>query len=489
MRLSAIYHFFSMRDKTQTAKPILPLVSLLKNTTFLLVLILLASCGKEKFYSGQTTLGFSQDTVWFDTIFTRPSGSTYPLSVTKIAWIKNPENGTVKASFRLGGGKSSRYRINVDGIPGPEINGLEIPAKDSIFVFIQCSLEANGQNGPALVMDSLLSVVNGKEQKIILGAYGWDAHYFKSTQLPCNGFWDDKIKPYVIVDNVEVPEGCTFTIKAGVKVYNSARSTFFVSGKLQIEGNAAERVLFTGDKPVFDARFLPNQWVGIHFLRGSSGSYIRYADVMNATIGIRVDSLPVSAPVNLTLDNSKIMFCGQVCVAGITANIDATNCLLAQSGSYTFLGLLGGNYNFRHCTFASYAGFSSRQDGHFAITNTLRDGNGRILQTAPLTCNTFNSVIYGSLQEELTIDKGGSALFTTDFKGNFIRSKSRPFLASDNSYNIEPKFKDIMVHDFRPDTLSPLQNAGILLNPAITIDLNGNPRTGNPDVGCFERPD
>lgn len=463
--------------------------SSLLRTFVILVSIIIVSCGKEKFYTGSTTLKFSNDTVWFDTIFTRQSGTTYPLSVTKIIWIKNDEKGTVKASFRLGGGKSSRYRINVDGIPGPEISQIEIPAKDSIFVFVQCSLEANGQNGPALVMDSLLSIVNNREQKVILGAYGWDAHYFRSTQLPCNGVWDDKVKPYVIVDNVEVPAGCTFTIKQGVRVYNSARSSLFVSGKLNVEGTAGERVLFTGDKPVFEARFLPNQWVGIHLLRGSSGSTIRFADIMNATIGIRVDSLPVNDPLNLTLENSKIMFCGQICLAGITARIQSTNCLFAQTGSYSFLGLLGGDYNFRHCTFAGYASFSSRQDGHFAITNTLRDGNGRIMQTADLKCEVYNSVIYGNIQEELTIDKGGAALFNTTFKGNFIRSKSRPFPSADNTYNIEPKFVNTLIHDFRPDTLSPLHNAGITLLPPVNNDLNGNARTGIPDIGCFERPE
>ncbi|MFM7764045.1 MAG: hypothetical protein ACKO6I_00175, partial [Sphingomonadales bacterium] len=183
----------------------------------------------------------------------------------------------------------------------------------------------------------------------------------------------------------------------------------------------------------------------------------------------------------------KVQYCGQACLAGITAHIRATNCLFAQSGSYSFLGLLGGKYDFRHCTFASYVNYTTRQDGHFALTNTLRDGNGKILDTKPLECNAYNSVIYGDLLEELLIDKGGSAAFTTDFSGNLMKSKSKPFAGPTNIYNRDPLFKNINAGDFTPDTLSPLQNAGILLTPPVTIDLDGKPRIGVPDIGAFER--
>jgi hypothetical protein len=248
-------------------------------------------------------------------------------------------------------------------------------------------------------------------------------------------------------------------------------------------------VLFTGDKPVSAARTLPNQWVGLYFAVGSAGNSIKYADIQNASIGIRVDSLPVGSPDNLVLENTKIQYCGQACMAGITAHIRATNCLFAQTGSYSFLGLLGGKYDFRHCTFASYVNYTTRQDGHFAITNTLRDGNGNILDTRPLECNTYNSVIYGDLDEELLIDKGGSASFTADFLGNLIKSKSKPFAGITNLYNRDPRFRNIMEGNFAPDTLSPLHNAGILLTPPVTTDLEGKPRIGVPDIGAFERPE
>jgi len=453
------------------------------------MLLLFASCKKEKFFKGNTSLKISADTVWFDTVFTRAPGSTYPISVTQIFWIQNRENATIEVDLKLAGGNNSPYRINADGFSGPEIKGLEIPARDSIFVFVQCSLEPNNTTGPALVMDSILSKVNGKEQKTYLAAYGWDAHYYRSPQDTlislCGEVWSDKTKPYVIINNAYVPQGCTFTIKEGVTVYNSSRSVLLVAGTLDIQGSAAEPVRFTGDKPTFSNRFLPNQWGGIYFAVGSVNNSIRFARINNAAVGIRVDSLPASGSNNLVLENTEILFAGQAALAGITANIKATNCVFGESGAYSFAGILGGNYEFIHCTFTGYSAFGSRQDGHFVLTNTLRDGNGFIIQTKAMQCRMVNSIVYGFLEEELFIDNKGSATFNTDIQNNILRSKSQPF--SGNFYNQDPLFTSTSNYEFSLKSNSPAIDKALVLTPLVTKDFLNNPRDIKPDIGAFEK--
>lgn len=449
------------------------------------ILLLVSSCRKESFYTGRTNLKISSDTVWFDTLFTLSPGTKYPISVTKIFWVKNPEKGTIKADFRLAGGASSSYRINVDGFAGTDIKQVEIPARDSVFVFVQCTLEANNQNQPALVLDSLITTVNGGSQKTILAAWGWDAHYYHQAELSCNEVWDDKVKPYVIVDYAIVNPGCTFTVKEGVTVYNSARSVLYVQGTLKLKGTASEPVYFTGDKPGYEARTLPNQWGGIYLAVGSTSNEFSYARIHNAAVGIRVDSLPVSGQNNLVMDHCSVMFSGQACLAGITAHISAENCLFAQSGSYSFLGLLGGDYRFRHCTFANYATFSTRQDGSFVLTNTLRDDNGVILKTEPLLCSAVNSIIYGSKTEELLVDSGGSADFNaTGIVNCLIASRDQPFAG--NFYNQKPLFKDSYSNEFALTAGSPAIDKGKTLAPPVTDDLLGKLRDSNPDLGAFE---
>lgn len=448
-------------------------------------ILTLFSCRKERFFNGTTKLHFSTDTIWFDTLFTREPGTKYPISVTRIFTVKNKENLPVKASFRLGGGKNSSYRFNVDGLAGPEIPEVEIGAKDSVFVFVQCSLDANNQTQPALVLDSLLTVVNGNEQKTILSAWGWDAHYFHSVQLPCGEVWADKTKPYVIIESALVPRGCTFTIKEGVTVYNSARSVLLVQGTLKIEGTATENVVFTGDKAAYDARFLPAQWGGIYLLPASVNNSIRFAKIHNANIAVRVDSLPASGNYNLEIENSSLMHCGQACMAGITAGIKATNCLFAESGTYSFLGLLGGKYHFTHCTFANYSNYTSRETGHFALTNTLRDGNGVISNSKALECNMVNSIVYGSQQESLFMDNQGSEPFLTDVSFCMIRSKDKPF-TNNITYNTDPLFAE-KTRDYSLDTLSPAIDKGKVLIPPVNTDISGKTRIGLPDLGAYER--
>ncbi|MEN9313197.1 MAG: hypothetical protein RIT42_1303, partial [Bacteroidota bacterium] len=94
----------------------------------------LMGCQTDRYYTERNSLVFSQDTVWFDTVFTRKPGSTYPISVTKIISVKNPESLPVKANFKLAGGAQSQFRVSIDGESGIQFSDIEIGAKDSVFV-------------------------------------------------------------------------------------------------------------------------------------------------------------------------------------------------------------------------------------------------------------------------------------------------------------------------------------------------------------------
>lgn len=453
--------------------------------------ILMQACRKEKFFSGSTNLSISADTLWFDTIFTKEPGQKGPISVTQIFSIRNKEKSTVRVNIRLGGGKNSPFRFAIDGFQGPEINNLEILGNDSVYVFVQCSLEANNVLNPALVQDSLMFTNGTVTQKTILTAYGWDANYFRRTELPCGGEWADKTKPYFCVDGVLVRKGCTFTIREGVTIYNSPRSTFFVEGTLRILGTAAQPVRFTGNKARSDVQFFPSQWIGLQFLPGSTGNVIRHAQIHNAAIGIRTDSTIVNTPWNVELENTSIMHCGTACCVGVTAAIKATNCVFAEGGTYTFLGLLGGKYELNHCTFSNFltqSFYGVRNDAQFSVTNTLRDEFGRIIDTKKLEYVLRNSIIEGLNEEEFFEDKEGSAGFSSIVIGNLIRSKEKLYSQSSNFniYNLSPEFEDYSKYIFRLKGTSPCKNTGQLYSGIPTQDFLGNNRDANPDMGAFE---
>lgn len=456
------------------------------------------SCNPDRYFTAKNTLISSTDTVWFDTVFTREPASTYPISVTKIFSIKNPENLTVKASFHLGGGEKSPYRIAIDGESGIAFTDIEIGAKDSIFVFVQCKLNANNQIQPMLVMDSLISLVGGQSKNTKLAAYGWDAHYFRDTIFQQDVTFSDNLKPYVIVGFMGVKSNTTLTIKPGVQLFasypitNSMNKQFipslFIFGTLDIQGTAGNRVTIRGNKPVYQATVLPNQWYGIYFAPGSINNKIQYTDITNAMIGIRVDSLPTNANAGLQLINTRIQYCGQACMVGITSKITAQNCLFADAGTYSFLGLLGGDYYFNHCTFVDYSGFSSRTDGNFAITNTLRDGNGKLIDHKPLLCKLYNSIVYGRNKEELQFDQSNLSVFDVFIENNLLKSQNpKGILIAPNYFNKTPGFIDIDRGNYQLDSTAFGIKKALIFGSPVADDLLGRTRKSMPDIGCYEK--
>ena len=90
-----------------------------------------SACRKERFMSGNDlALEFETDTLRFDTVFTDMGTATRKFKVY------NPYNRTLQVkNIRLGGGSGSDFNLNVDGLAGTSFDNVEIPAKDSIYIF------------------------------------------------------------------------------------------------------------------------------------------------------------------------------------------------------------------------------------------------------------------------------------------------------------------------------------------------------------------
>ncbi len=451
------------------------------------LLFLLNACIKSPEFTQNAKLEISADTVFFDTVFTRqPQTGTYPISVTKLLSIKNTSDLWVKANFYIAGGDQSPYQINIDGISGNRIDNMEIAPQDSVFLFVQCRLQANNETLPILVLDSLIASVGTQSSKLILAAYGWDAHYVKDSIIPNNTIWNDMSKPYVIINGAYVASNSKFTIEKGVKVYASARTGLYVFGQLDLKGTAQDRIEFRGDKPIAATQNLPNQWYGIYFAPGGIGN-IEYTDISNAIVGLRTDSQALGNNPCLMLKNTKIQYCGQACLIGVSAAISAENCLFADAGSYTFLGYFGGNYSFNHCTFADHSYFTNRNSGHFGLTNTLRDGNGYLLGTHPLAIAIKNSIIWGYKTEEMALDASDQNTFTVANQGfNLFKTADelKLFQESTSLFNQNPNFTNTNKGDY---TLEAGSKAVNKVSPiSLSNDLLGNPRTDPADIGAYE---
>ncbi|MFW5831745.1 MAG: hypothetical protein ACOCVA_05815, partial [Prolixibacteraceae bacterium] len=110
----------------------------------------LFSCEDEGYMdSPDAQLAFSTDTVMFDTIFTTVG------SITQNLRVYNPYNESILiSSIRLGKGEFSNFRLNINGRTVTEAYDVEIPARDSIYIFVEVTVDPNGQNLPMVVQDS-----------------------------------------------------------------------------------------------------------------------------------------------------------------------------------------------------------------------------------------------------------------------------------------------------------------------------------------------
>jgi hypothetical protein len=460
---------------------------LLLHIAIALVLLLaatLSSCRQDRFTpNANVDLRFETDTLLFDTVFVTAG------SITKRFKVYNPTNQNIAidevylAGRRFTG--NSPYRININGIPTNNLAGVELLAGDSMYVFVEVTIDPNSSNTPFIVTDSVIFRSGNRTGKVLLAAYGQNAVFYNGEILPCNTVWTAD-KPIVVYNSVLVDSACQLTILPGAKVYFNKNSTLFVLGSLRVNGLPEQPVTFRGDRLDPFYRDLAGAWNGIHFLVGSTNNEIRSAEMYNGNIAIRVDSLPAdgSASPNLILNRVRIDNFAIVGLLGFTARIEAYNTLISNCGLYNFLGDFGGEYTFRHATLVNFSTGFSRGFPLFALTN--RDLNGRP-NVARLVMQ--NSIVWGSRQEEFALDTTRATGFTVELSHTTLRSQRTQLVGTALQFT-DPRFKNVGEKNFEIDTLSPAFRAGanlIPLYPRLQTDLLGRSRAAQPTLGALER--
>lgn len=474
----------------------------------LLTIALLAGGCKKELSDASGSLTFSTDTVMFDTVFTTIGSATRQFK------IYNPENQEVEInSIMLAGGPQSKYRINVDGVSGTAFSDIRIPPNDSLFVFVDVTLDPNGQLGTVIVTDSVVFNTNGGIQDVDLVACGWDAEFTYPTEfiqgigavsfLECDATWTAE-RPHVIYGWAVVPEGCTLTIQAGANVYSHKNSGIIVdeNATLKVEGQLGNEVTFASDRLDPFYRDQAGEWNGLWIFNGSSANAIDHALIKNASVGIRIQPFDAAGTTDrpvLTMTNTVIENMSAVGLLAFRSEIDASNCVFGSSGQHSLAVTIGGEYNFRHCTFANYWSNGNRQTPGVLLSNWF-DSEPAVFSDLDATFE--NCIVYGNNPSELGLDQDPSAAFNFQFDHALMRvdfnasdpiDVSNPQQFADVLYNEDPEFVKPSEHDFQLDTLSPAKDRGdldlITAFPELQTDLLGNSRLSDsaPDLGAYER--
>lgn len=170
-----------------------------------LLLNMLPACdGLDDHYSTNPTyrLSFSTDTLAFDTIFSTIGSTTRQFMI----YNKNSEPLSIE-SIMLASGEATGFRMNVDGRKGSSFNNVGILANDSMYVFVEVTVDPNGGNQPLLIQDSVLFTVNGIRQSVLLEAYGQDVNLYKGGVTITKDSILTANRPYLIYDSLVIAKG------------------------------------------------------------------------------------------------------------------------------------------------------------------------------------------------------------------------------------------------------------------------------------------
>ena len=452
------------------------------------LLMIFLSCRKDSFItSPDARVTITADTLKYDTLFVT-SGSVY-----QTFKIINENNQKLRlSSIKLMGGPASAYKINVDGISGTQFNNLEINANDSLYVFVQVNVDATAANLPFVIRDSIQVSYNGINRLVRLEAWGQNAHFFRDKIIAANETWINDL-PYVILGSLTINQ--TLTINKGCRIYVHADAPILVNGSLVVNGlkDTADRVYFRGDRLDDPYKDFPASWPGIIFLTGSKDNVLNYAVIKNAYQAIALQDPSPNANPKLILNECVIDNAYDAGIISLNSSVRARNCLVSNCGKNLFL-VKGGDYQFTHCTVATYANqFIDHKDPVLLVTNFININNSPV--SANLNAVFRNCIFWGEngiVDNEVVVSKSGATTFNVNFDYNLWKVQTAPANITSNQIinNQPPQFDSIDTHenyyDFRLKASSPAINKGV--NAAVAIDLDGKPRpVGLPDLGCFEK--
>lgn len=472
--------------------------------------IAFASCEKMDLYNGSDAhVTFSVDTLSFDTVFTTIGSTTLNFRVY------NPFDRPVNISdVSIASGSQSQFRMNVDGRAGNSVEDIKVYGNDSIYVFVEVTVDPTDQNLPFILKDSIAFTINNNTQYVNLEAYGQDAVHFKAHAdsnyliLSSQTFTADK--PYFIHNHLLVDEDATLTIEAGAELHFRRDKSLYVSGTLKINGTKDAPVKFRGDRlddlyDGFSYDKVPGQWGYIHLLAGSKYNEINYANIRNSIIGIQVDSVVTQDAPTLKISNSIIENCTAIALYAQGAHVVAENCVFANSEQVVLGLVIGGAYEFTHCTVGNFYDFAGGRSQPSVYINNYYFDIYDNLNVRDLTQADFkNCIIWGNISDELYMDntiddQPINAGFEYSFDHCIIRTRELVDTLDTEHFthilwNKDPKFiapSSTGEANFQLDTLSYARDAGYYPYAAenVPFDILGVNRLldEGPDLGAYER--
>lgn len=372
----------------------------------IIVSITLFGCIEDN-YTTDTThkLNFSTEELSFDTLFNTIASPTKSFLV-----FNNHKKSINISSIQLASGAQSYFRLNVNGLIDAEnkFNDIDIPANDSIFIFVELTISEQNDNNPVFIQDAILFNTNGNTQQVKLSAYGQNITIFNSKTITSDTTLDNT-RPFLIYNYLNVKDGCTLTLEEGVQIFLHNNANIIINGNLTAEGTLENPIKIQGDRldKMNDINktpyaYLPGQWGGIYLQSPNGNHSLKNVNIIGGTNGILLLGTTSNKP-NLNIENSRIHTMTYNGIYTLNGNTDIVNTEISNCGT-SCLNIIGGNNRITHCTIANYYEWAIRETPAVQISNYFIDGNWLYLYE--LQSAVFqNSILFGNRAEELALNK------------------------------------------------------------------------------------
>lgn len=436
--------------------------------------------------SPSATLRFSRDTLSFDTVFTDAGTPTARLLVY------NPNAKGINISQIRMRGTDSRFSLNVDGMSGTEFHDVEIRAKDSIYVFVECFINEAPDSEPLFVEDQIEFLVNGNTQSVQCQAWGQNVTRLHGVTTEGDMRLTAR-QPYVVFDSLVVSAGTTLTIEPGARVLFHDKARMIVKGTLNAVGNSEKMIHLRGDRA---DKVLPNlsytemtaQWSGIRIDAASFDNRMEYVDMRSTEHGVTIDSCGITDRSKLLIINSWLHnSAGHVLESSYSA-VDAYGTVFSDA-SLGVVSLKGGIHNMTQCTFANYYLFAAPSGPVLGLTGLTQEDGGQ----APMQATIANCIIAGL----------GNPISPGDLKDTQVYIHYTLFEADGSNdehfvdclWNKDPLFltdRPKYYFNYHVQPKSPALYAGdpAYVTPICLYDMDGNDRLsmGAPTLGAYSDP-
>ena len=464
--------------------------------------IILSSCQDDIITTDNSkTIQFSTDTLSFDTVFTS-YGST-----TEKVMIYNRNNKAINiSSITLAKADKSMFRINVDGAVNTQntFSDIVISANDSMFVFVEVTVNPDNTDTPLIIEDSILFKSNGNTKSILLEAIGQNIILFDNKTILNDTILTDK-KPYLVYGDLTVDSAKTLTLLPGCKIYFHNNANLVVQGNLIANGTFEKPIMLRGDR-LGDLKFLDpvpynniaGQWGGVYLLWKYGNYSLKHVNINSAYVGIYFSNSDRSNLANLEITNCRLHNFVYYGLAVQNGHVKVSNSEISNTGSYSVY-LSGGKHEFLQSTIANYYNSnnfepSSRDEEPAVMIMNLA-------RVAPMETTFKNCIITGGLTNEISIVSRFLDQINLDFDHNFIR-RTEKYELNQFKNTIWYDTKDSIIFtsqkydnqeneyfNFVTDSTSTVRGkADISIASQFPLDLKGNNRLSDnePDLGAYE---